>query len=340
MTADVLERQTLGLESPLAAGLACDDRALRALVMLWNESARVIEPDDYRLLPLGGMVPLLEPVPGAPCIRTSRTRPRVPEVICLTHYERAPIDRRGVQPAERGGSETITPAQYCGEQPGWEQVTIDHGFLCLARKEASRTGPNLCRGLRRVQRHQGRPAPRNRPGCVSAVARRDRTGKPFYAAHQGIRVPSWTPVRRGTGRWRGVDFLIDEGPTPAVGQGRGQQQGRPPGRGLRLQPGRTGFESLRPCWKTRLRMFGYRRPLVDPPHFRLFHHSLTSWRRWKLRLRPVSSTLSYSSMFFSICWRSSSSMNQFSVSTFCVDRPAGRVSQLKMIFGRNLRRRR
>ena len=56
---------------------------VRALVMLWNDTARVIEPDEYRLYTWEDWSQL-EPSPGAPCIRTARLRLRVPEVVCLT----------------------------------------------------------------------------------------------------------------------------------------------------------------------------------------------------------------------------------------------------------------
>jgi len=122
MSADVLCRGTLVLNrhwQPIHV-----TTVVRALVQLWNEAARVVEPDEYRLYswPEWARLP---PAPGEPFIRTARTRLRVPEVVCLTHYDRLPatavtFSRRNVA---RRDHQTC---QYCGLQPGWEQITVDH----------------------------------------------------------------------------------------------------------------------------------------------------------------------------------------------------------------------
>jgi 5-methylcytosine-specific restriction endonuclease McrA len=158
---------------------------VRALVMLWNDSARVVEPEEYRLYAWEEWAEL-EPPTGGPCIRSARARLRVPEVVCLSHYDRLPaaavtFSRRNVAKRDHH------TCQYCGAQPGWEQVTIDHVVprsqggasswtncvaacvACNARK-ADRTPDQAGMRLRR------RPA---RPDW-----------KPLYAAH-GARVESW-----------------------------------------------------------------------------------------------------------------------------------------------------
>ena len=97
---------------------------VRALVMLWNDSARVVDPDEYRLYAWEEWVQQ-EPEPGALCIRTSRQRLKVPEVICLAHYDRLPstavtFSRRNVAKRDH------YTCQYCGSQPGGDEITIDH----------------------------------------------------------------------------------------------------------------------------------------------------------------------------------------------------------------------
>ena len=62
---------------------------VRALVMLWNDAARVVEPDEYRLYSWEEWA-RLEPPPGAPCIRSARARLMVPEVVCLSRFDRLP----------------------------------------------------------------------------------------------------------------------------------------------------------------------------------------------------------------------------------------------------------
>ena len=99
MTRNVLELPTLVLNrnwQPVHV-----TTVVRALVMLWNETAQVVEPDEYRLYDWADWSEL-EPADGRPCVRSARPRLRVPEVICLAHYDRLPGDGGDVQPAERG----------------------------------------------------------------------------------------------------------------------------------------------------------------------------------------------------------------------------------------------
>ena len=50
---------------------------IRSLVMLWNDSARVIEPEEYRLYSWPEWAEV-KASPGEPCIRTARGRLRAP----------------------------------------------------------------------------------------------------------------------------------------------------------------------------------------------------------------------------------------------------------------------
>ncbi len=97
---------------------------VRALVMLWNDSAKVVDPEEYRLHAWEEWM-TLSPHEGGPCIRTARLRLRVPEVIALQHYDRVPLaavtfSRRNVAKRDH------YTCQYCGAQPGVEELTIDH----------------------------------------------------------------------------------------------------------------------------------------------------------------------------------------------------------------------
>jgi 5-methylcytosine-specific restriction endonuclease McrA len=119
---NILDRPTLVLNrSWQPVGVA---PVARALVMLWNGIARVVEPDEYRLCSWDEWMSL-RPPPGAPCIRAARLRLRVPEVVCLARYDRLPgqavaFSRRNVAKRDHH------TCQYCGTQPGWESITIDH----------------------------------------------------------------------------------------------------------------------------------------------------------------------------------------------------------------------
>ena len=96
----------------------------RALVLLWNESARVVDPADYQTYDWQDWSKL-RPREGDPFIRAVRFRLRVPEVITLTGFERLPsavvaFSRRNIYKRDH------YTCQYCGTQPGSEELTIDH----------------------------------------------------------------------------------------------------------------------------------------------------------------------------------------------------------------------
>ncbi|MFZ5831190.1 MAG: HNH endonuclease [Planctomycetota bacterium] len=96
----------------------------RALVMVWNETARIVDPDDFRLLSWHDWAQL-RPRDGEPFIQTVRFRLRVPEVVSLVNFDRVPtctvaFNRRNLFKRDR------YTCQYCGTQPGSEELTIDH----------------------------------------------------------------------------------------------------------------------------------------------------------------------------------------------------------------------
>lgn len=96
----------------------------RALVMLWNESAKIVDPTDYQLYDWDDWSALI-PNRDEPFIQAARQRIRVPEVIALTHFEALP--RRTVTFSRRNvfKRDKMT-CQYCGKRPGSEELTIDH----------------------------------------------------------------------------------------------------------------------------------------------------------------------------------------------------------------------
>jgi 5-methylcytosine-specific restriction endonuclease McrA len=121
-SSDILARPTLVLNrswQPIHV-----TTVVRALVMLWNESAKVVDPADYRFYSWADWMalPALE---ERPCIRTARARIRVPEVVALQRFDRLPtaavaFSRRNVAKRDH------YTCQYCGTQPGVAGLTIDH----------------------------------------------------------------------------------------------------------------------------------------------------------------------------------------------------------------------
>ncbi len=96
----------------------------RALIMLWNETARVVDPSDYQLYEWEDWSRLV-PNHDEPFVQAIRQRYRVPEVVVLAEFDRLPtaavtFSRRNVFKRDR------FTCQYCGTQPGSDELTIDH----------------------------------------------------------------------------------------------------------------------------------------------------------------------------------------------------------------------
>ena len=96
----------------------------RALVLLWNESARVVDPGDYQTYTWEDWSKL-RLRDGEAFIQAVRFRLRVPEVVTLTGYDRLPtaavtFSRRNIFKRDH------FTCQYCGVQPGSEELTLDH----------------------------------------------------------------------------------------------------------------------------------------------------------------------------------------------------------------------
>jgi len=96
----------------------------RALILVWNETARVVDPASYQLYSWSDWSKL-RPRDGEDFIQAVRLRLRVPEVVALAKYDRVPaatvtFSRRNIFKRDH------YTCQYCGDQPGSEELTIDH----------------------------------------------------------------------------------------------------------------------------------------------------------------------------------------------------------------------
>jgi len=184
MVATVLERPTLVLNrnwQPVNVATVA-----RSLVMLWNESARVVDPQDYQTYSWSDWAKLAPP-DGEPFIRTIRTRLRVPEVVTLTDYDRLPeaavaFSRRNIFKRDH------YTCQYCGVQPGAEELTIDH---ILPRSQGGTSTWDNCVlacvtcNSRKADRTSAQAGMKLRMPPVRP------TWKPLYAAHS-VRIASWS----------------------------------------------------------------------------------------------------------------------------------------------------
>ena len=72
----------------------------RSLVLLWNESARVVDPADYQLYTWADWSQL-RPTRASAFIQAVRLRLRVPEVIVLAELRPAADRGRELQPPQR-----------------------------------------------------------------------------------------------------------------------------------------------------------------------------------------------------------------------------------------------
>ena len=114
MVTQVLQRPTLVLNrnwQPVNVATVA-----RALVLLWNESARVVDPADYQTYPWEDWT-RLRPRDGERFIQAVRFRLRVPEVVTLSEFDRLPtaavtFSRRNIFKRDH------FTCQYCGAQPG------------------------------------------------------------------------------------------------------------------------------------------------------------------------------------------------------------------------------
>src|ERR1700722_16441261 len=122
MVAKILERPTLVLNrnwQPVNVATV-----ERALTLLWNESARVVDPADYRLYDWADWS-RRRASEGERFIQAVRSRLRMPEGVVLAGDDRLPaaavaFSRRNLFKRDR------YTCQYCGVQPGAEELSIDH----------------------------------------------------------------------------------------------------------------------------------------------------------------------------------------------------------------------
>ena len=158
----------------------------RSLILLWNDAARVVDPEEYRLFSWSDWA-LRRPSDGEPCIRSARLRLPVPEIITLAHFDRLPntavtFSRRNVAKRDH------YVCQYCGDQPGWEAITIDH---VIPRSQGGATSWQNCVAAcvacnaRKADRTPDQAGMRLRKTPVRPL------WKPLFAAREA-RVESWS----------------------------------------------------------------------------------------------------------------------------------------------------
>jgi 5-methylcytosine-specific restriction endonuclease McrA len=158
----------------------------RALVKVYRAAARVVDPSDYQLYTWTGWSEL-RPRAEDLFIQLPYARLRVPEVVSLVNYDRTPdrtvsFSRRNVFRRDH------YTCQYCGRQPGSEELTIDH---VVPRSQGGVSGWENCVlacvdcNRRKADRRPDQAGLRLRktPACPR--------WQPVYAS-TGIRIDSWS----------------------------------------------------------------------------------------------------------------------------------------------------
>jgi 5-methylcytosine-specific restriction endonuclease McrA len=183
MAIAILERPTLVLNKhwqPIAVA-----RVARALRLVWNDSAAIVDPEDYRLYSWSDWA-ALSPKEGELFVQGVSQRLRVPEVVALKSYDRLPrsvvsFSRRNIYKRDH------YTCQYCGVQPGTEELTIDH---VVPRSRGGRSTWENC--VLACVACNGAKADRT-PAEAKLSLRRPPARpkwKPHYAA-TGVRIDSW-----------------------------------------------------------------------------------------------------------------------------------------------------
>jgi 5-methylcytosine-specific restriction endonuclease McrA len=158
----------------------------RALVLVWNEAARVVDPADYQLYDWSDWSKL-RPRDDERYVQAIQFRLRVPEVIALTQFDRIPTTSVAFSRRNLFKRDHYT-CQYCGCQPGSEDLTIDH---VLPRSQGGDSRWENC--VLACMSCNKRKANRT-PQQAHMKLRRSPVQpawNPLYAAHE-LRIKSWS----------------------------------------------------------------------------------------------------------------------------------------------------
>jgi 5-methylcytosine-specific restriction endonuclease McrA len=153
---------------------------------VWNEAARVVDPETYQLFTWSDWSKVA-PREGDACIKAVRLRMRVPEVIVLADYDRLPsaavsFSRRNVFKRDHWA------CQYCGVQPGGEELTIDH--VVPRSQGGTSTWDNCVLSCIDCNKRKANRTPQQAGMKLRKEPVRP-TWKPLYARHE-VRIESWS----------------------------------------------------------------------------------------------------------------------------------------------------
>lgn len=183
MVAPVLQRPTLVLNrnwQPFRVTTVA-----RALILVVNGAARVVDPEDYQAYDWSDWS-RVRPTAADPVVRTIRYAIRVPEVISLTRYGGLParaitFSRRNVFRRDRN------TCQYCGERFKPEELTIDH---VIPRSRGGQSNWTNC-VLACVPCNKRKSNRTPEQSGMALLSIPDRPAWRPLHEHDGERIPSW-----------------------------------------------------------------------------------------------------------------------------------------------------
>lgn len=158
----------------------------RSLTLVAAERARIVDPSDFQLYTWADWAKLV-PKDEEPFVQSVTFRIRVPEVITLTEYDRVPTNavtfsRRNIFKRDR------YTCQFCGIQPGSEDLTIDH-VLPRSRGGTS-TWENCVLACLECNKRKADRTPTEAHMPLRKTPVRP-TWRPLYARHD-MRIESWS----------------------------------------------------------------------------------------------------------------------------------------------------
>ncbi|MBX6313595.1 MAG: HNH endonuclease [Isosphaeraceae bacterium] len=183
-TASILSRPTLVLNrnwQPVNVATVA-----RSLIMIWNGSAKVVDPDDFQQYTWQDWAKL-QPKEDEPFLRAVTFRMRVPEVVTLTRCDR-PRESIVVFSRRNLFKRDHMTCQYCGARPGSSELTIDH--IIPRSLGGSSTWENCVLACVACNARKANRTPEQAGMHLRRVPKRP-SWKPLYAAH-GIRIESWS----------------------------------------------------------------------------------------------------------------------------------------------------
>ena len=180
----MLSRQTLVLNrNSQPVGVAT---VARSLTLVAAERARIVDPADFQQYTWSDWSKLT-PQGDELFVQSVTFRIRVPEVITLTEYDRVPsnavtFSRRNIYKRDR------YTCQYCGAQPGSEELTLDH--VQPRSRGGTSTWENCVLACLECNKRKADRTPTEAHMPLRKTPVRP-TWKPLYARHD-VRIESWS----------------------------------------------------------------------------------------------------------------------------------------------------